>query len=79
MERRHGDFNTYLAANELAGGASVFCVSSVADDVTFGLAGLVEEMWSANSDARDPNPALILPPLGRTLQWNCRSRWIVAC
>lgn len=25
------------------------------------------------------NPALILPPLGRTLQWNRRSRWIVAC
>ena len=52
------------------------CASSVADEITMspqGLAGLVEERVPANSDARDPNPAAIPPPLGRTLQSHRRS------
>jgi hypothetical protein len=59
LERRFGYLDTYmyLAANELA------CVGLVRifgcrQDVTLVWPGLVEERWSANSDAHDRNPDL---------------------
>lgn len=56
LEGRHRYVNTYLAANELASdGGLLLRIFGCRRD--YGLAGVVEELWTANSDARDPNPA----------------------
>lgn len=80
LERRHVYSNTYLAANEEAsgGGLSAAYLRLPTRLGTMspasGRAGLVEEgLMTANSDARDPNPAQTSPPLGRTLQSHRRS------
>jgi hypothetical protein len=63
MEGRHGDLDTYLAWRQMNRQVMVVaCVSFGCrqDDVTFGLAGLVEEheRFTANHEAHDANPDL---------------------